>query len=409
MAATITADPVGVVAGAPLDLTLVTGDCIDNAQRNELDAYLALLDGGTVHLPYDGVQSGWGGDGFWCPDPDAGDRWKRELGFPSFAGLLEQLGRPFTVPALGIGWLAVVGNHDWLRQGTAITSPALEAIAVGARKAVELPPAFQPQDVLRAYLDEPASYTLGAATREVRADAGRRVVSKDEFISAHITSAARIAGHGFSGAGAPSGDYVHDLERVRIIALDTNHPAGHYQGSVGQRQLEWLDDRIRDAGERLVVVATHHGPESLTNDTPDPNGDEARLLAEPVVAVLHRHPKVVAWLCGHRHVHRITPRPSPDGRGGFWEIVTASIIDWPSQARVVELLELPDGALVIACTVVDHHGDLQPASDAAATVTGLAGVHREIGANLAASAGPVRVAHLAGTAADRNAILAVPR
>lgn len=412
MVATLAASPVAPVTGGPLDLVLVTGDCVDNAQVNELRTYLAMLDGGVSQLPYDGVQSaGWGLDGFWCPEPGVDDHWKRAYGFPSFAGLLAALDQPLRSEGLGLGWLAVVGNHDWMRQGTAFTSSALEAIAVGDRKSTAMPAAFAPDDALRAYLDEPASYNIGAPTRQVRADADRRIITKAEFISAHIASGngahPAIPGHGFT---APTtGDYVHDLPRVRLIVLDTNHPAGHYQGSMGRSQLQWLEERLVEAADRWVVVATHHGLESLTNDTPDPTGtSDERLLAEPVAEVFHRHDNVVAWMCGHRHVHRITPRPHPEGRnGGFWEIVTASIIDWPSQARIVELLELADGRVMLACTLVDHDGDVHPGRDAATSLAGLAGVHREVGANLAALAGPARWATLIGTPGDRNAVMGI--
>ncbi len=47
---------------APLDIAITTGDAIDNAQWNEVQAFLALFDGGRVTmnsggLGYEGVQS----------------------------------------------------------------------------------------------------------------------------------------------------------------------------------------------------------------------------------------------------------------------------------------------------------------------------------------------------------------
>lgn len=37
---------------------------------------------------------------------------------------------------------------------------------------------------------------------------------------------------------------------------------------------------------------------------------------------------------------------------GYWQVTTASHIDWPQQARIIELLET-DQSLAIGCTVID--------------------------------------------------------
>jgi hypothetical protein len=60
---------------------------------------------------------------------------------------------------------------------------------------------------------------------------------------------------------------------------------------------------------------------------------------------------VVAWLNGHTHVHAVTAVTGANG-AGFWQITTASHIDWPQQARIVEFLSTKQG-LVIGCTVID--------------------------------------------------------
>ena len=57
-----------------MQLAVTTGDAIDNAQWNELQAFLALFDGGLVSPDpggpdYEGVQGpDWPGDIFWRPD-----------------------------------------------------------------------------------------------------------------------------------------------------------------------------------------------------------------------------------------------------------------------------------------------------------------------------------------------------
>jgi hypothetical protein len=55
---------------------------------------------------------------------------------------------------------------------------------------------------------------------------------------------------------------------------------------------------------------------------------------EPVACLFLRHPSLVAYVAGHEHRNRIEPHERIPGRpdaGGFWEIVTASHIQWPQQ------------------------------------------------------------------------------
>ncbi len=195
--------------------------------------------------------------------------------------------------------------------------------------------------------------------------------------------------------------------------MDTNHPHGHYEGSVGESQLAWLDDRISET-TKWVVIATHHGLESLTNTTPSDTlqnnaegmSTEERLLADRVAAVLHRHNRVLAWLSGHRHYHRIVHQPHPEGRtAGFWEITTASIIDWPSQGRAIEIVQRSDGSVVIICTPIDHEGDLVPGPSAAESIAGIAGLHRELTANLVGSGAAARLTRLSGSVEHQAAVL----
>ena len=81
---------------------------------------------------------------------------------------------------------------------------------------------------------------------------------------------------------------------------------------------------------------------------------------------------------------------------GFWEVTTCSIVDWPCQARLIELTD-SGGYLSIVCTMVDHDAPVTPRS--LETIDDLAALHRELAANVpygGAGSG------LSGAAADRN-------
>ena len=56
-------------------------------------------------------------------------------------------------------------------------------------------------------------------------------------------------------------------------------------------------------------------------------------------------PNVIALVDGHTHANKITPHSRPASSqigGGFWEISTASHIDWPIQSRIIEIAASPE-------------------------------------------------------------------
>ena len=424
MAQTISTET-GPFSGRSADVVIVTGDNIDNCQANELANYIAALEGGTVRPApkwgYEGVQTlEWDDDWYWQPDGDS-DRLQNAWGFPRIAGLLDVVARPFAAAGLGMPWLACFGNHDALLMGTARANDAVRSLAVGASKprgasiaagrdanvAGAVATLAGGGDPLDTYLADPTSLFAGPVM-PITADATRRVIDRDDFLAAHFGPASRPHGHGFS---APSGQahYVYDVDNVRIVMLDTTHPAGYWEGSIDAAQLTWLDDVLADADRRqlLVIVASHHATPSLINTYRAPNGSGApsegeRHLAADLVAVLHRHRCVIGWLNGHHHANRIVPHGRDDG--GFWEITTSAIIDWPCQARAVEVLDEGDGHVAIVTTMIDLADPAVPAADGD-PVSFCASLHRELAANQAWQRGATA---MEGTLQDRNAMLLLP-
>ncbi len=384
-------DPVAPFGQRAYDLALCTGDNIDNAQANELQTFLNILGGGRTALSaYGGVHEPGhelGGKAwpFWCPDADAADHWK-PLGYPAVPGLVARASAELHSLGLGFAWTSVPGNHDVMRQGTALPNRAIEAIAIGGHKVLTGPPDFRPADPQRQFVEHPEQFSSGGISRPIAAVPQRRAVDLREWMAAHMQHGA--LGYGQAQLRAGSADTFIDTEHFRLILLDTNHPAGNYEGSIGAAQIEWLEARLAEVAQsgRLAVLASHHGSASLVNSR---GADPERLLSVALTEALHRHPCVVAWLVGHRHLHRVTAHPNPSGRGGgFWEITTASIIDWPSQTRAVEFIRHRDGTLEIVCTLLDHHG--QPGS--------LAALHTEMAQRFAGEAAQ----HMQGEAGDGN-------
>jgi metallophosphoesterase (TIGR03767 family) len=400
----------GPVAGAPVDVALLTGDNTDNCQANELDWYLTLLDGGEVR-PDSGDLTRWEGvasssdqdDRYWHPERGRPDVPRERHGFPVVPGLLDAARSPFTATGLDHPWLAVHGNHDQLLQGTLAAESWWATVSTGSRHLVDLWPDVTPEEVVElvAGLDacEPGAMARLARgrTAEVTPDAARRVVSREEFVVAHDRPDARPPRHGFPVDGRPY--YRHDLGGVRLLVMDTVNHHGGWQGSIDRDQLGWLCGELdlADAERAYVVLASHHPLHTWVND----HGDRTRVLGPEMAEVLARHPSVVLWLNGHTHRTEVQAHP------GWWEVTCPSLIDWPQQGRIVELLR-GDGVLRVACTMVDHVGDA-PWSGSVAGPTALAGLSRELAAN-DWQAG--RAEHLefppAGRLDERNVVLALP-
>ncbi len=242
---------------------------------------------------------------------------------------------------------------------------------------------------------------------EVTPDPARAPVSRAGFVREHSSSTGSPAGHGYGERNLADGTayYAFDHGVVRCVVLDTVNSHGGWQGSLDEGQLRWLEAELSASAGRPVMLFSHHPLETLVNDLRPP-GASRRVLAAELREVLLAHPCVVAWLNGHTHRHAIGAITDPAGRGGFWQITTASHIDWPQQARIVELLDTGRG-LAIACTVLDSAAP--PAYSGSDTPADLAALSRELAANdwqvrdeITAEGGAG-----AGQASDRNVILPV--
>jgi 3',5'-cyclic AMP phosphodiesterase CpdA len=394
MVRTLNAVGTAPITGKPIDLAIMSGDAVDNAQWNELATFAALLDGGQVRVDsggerYEGVQSpGWPDDFFWKPDGGAKgeDLMRAAYGFPHIPGLLERALGPFRSAGLRMPWLGCHGNHEEVSQGVGIVTPALAAAMVGFHKPIGLPDGLDRDTVIETFVRRPEAFMAGPDL-PVTPDADRRPFTRGEF-----DLAIRQDGTAY---------YVRDTPAVRFVVLDTVCTAGGADGCIDEDQVGWLERRLTEARDRPVVITSHHTLDTLGNKRRA--GGSRYIESSRLLDVVHAAGNVVLWLNGHIHANAIRPRPDRRGNGrGFWEVTTCSLVDWPCQARLIELFDAGDGLLAIACTMVDHDGPADPAG--AVEPEQMAGLHREL-------AGNVPIAGFDsgrdGTPFDRNVILPV--
>jgi metallophosphoesterase (TIGR03767 family) len=425
MVDSVAASQTSAVTGAPLASALSTGDSADNLSQLETRWYIDILDGKEV-LANSGATGVYEGPQVWSeatyayhPEDPAGDVFG-PLGYPTVPGMLTAaVSNPVQSQGLPVPWYAVYGNHDATFMGTFRPDPTLFAWAVGDRKAVtgealavnwlqgyasDLSAAQMAANAIRQQLG------LLPGIKTVTPDPARKLLERTDFMQAHLDSPAvpGPVGHGWTQANIDTGQtwWSADLTPyLRVFGLDTCNMASGADGAVPEDQFTWLEAQLAqcETEGRLAMVCSHHNSLTIENDAKPVWGGQRLVHAEEFIAMLQRYPVCVAWLNGHTHVNTIKAHPRQGGVGGFWEITTASCVDFPQQQQLVDVVDNRDGTMSIFVTALDHAAP--PAwSQGDLSQTGLASLSRELAANSPLS----KPTLLAGSPLDRNVELLMP-
>ncbi|MGX1670517.1 TIGR03767 family metallophosphoesterase [Streptomyces sp. NPDC055400] len=406
------------VTASPLHFVMTTGDNTDNNAKSELDWFLKAMSGGRITpntgdpRRYEGVQDS-GLKLYWHPDAALRDA-DKQLGFPRIHGFLDAAIAELRSPGLNLPWYSTVGNHDALPGGCYAPGDSFFAeFAVGGRKLMELPDSAGKaiwDNVKKGGDPKGQAFKdlLKSQARHMRSvtpDESRAPFTPAEYLKAHLDPAhlgPGPHGHGYTQANVDAGTQYYAFrvsDDVLGISLDTTDPGGHYEGSIGTAQLNWLERTLKNNeknGDSHVLVFSHHTSKTMRNLRQDPHHPgEARHGGDELLALLGRHRSVLAWVNGHSHKNAITPHEGPESRS-FWEISTASHVDFPQLARIIEITDNHDGTVSLFTTLIEsaapHRTDFTDLSQ-----TGLAALYRELSFNA-----PGSRATLSGTPGDRN-------
>ncbi len=355
------------------DLGLALGDLANSTQKNELDWFIKIMDGGTI-IPSSGQQK---------------------------PGTLPDYQQPFTAAGLHshIPWYAALGNHDHFWVGSKPMNNKIRNALLGTHiLQIGWALADSSQMDSTTYtvgtIDGSTKYgdvigcgrtdTLGVIP-DIAADPERRSLSADEWIAEFRTSNSKPYGHGFvqsnpnnlSGACysfKPKSDVP-----IKIIVLDDTQadddPLAATDGIYGHGELpaaryHWLMDQLQagqDSNELMIIAA--HVPIKVA-----PSGSPFSWIPVPgcytdendLVSQLQQFPNLILWVSGHRHLNNVTALPSTDPahpEKGFWEVETKSIREFPEEFRTYDIVRNSDNSISIITTDVD--ADINPGSIAA--------------------------------------------
>lgn len=274
--------------------------------------------------------------------------------------------------ALKTPWYVAFGNHDGYLRGTA-------AMGAGPNEASFL-------------------------------STGRRhIVQPKEFIQEFFETSSQPVGHGFNFVDASRRDdnnkandgyYAFSSANFRMIVLNTvidgtdprlpsdlaRNPLALADGSVDRAQFEWLKAELDQAykNQKLVMIFSHHPDLTFVEFGNFAAAVPNDITVKELDAELASYPNVVAWLAGHTHLHRVRAfavNLGDDGKltgsngeisapvtckktglgtdgkphcRGFWQVETASLIDFPQEQRLIEVFDNGDGSGTLRGPILTH-------------------------------------------------------
>ncbi len=311
----------------PLDFTISTGDHTDTDTEKELSWFIEIADG----LKSDSFRLAVEDGGIYDVDPEG----------------------------LAMPWYAVLGNHDVEYQGTANNEILVSALV----------PLF------------------GARSDDL--------CDQAEAVEKYKGSVTLPWWHGFENQppqayGRWQGYYSFSPNAyTHCIVLNTANynlegelPKQTLSlGCLDQAQYDWMVGEIEDHSDRLCLIFSHHSPVANPEsgeETTSFKDSQSDITAGELRRTLCAYEHVVAHINGHSHINHIAPVTYDDLPGGYWNINTCAIIEWPQEWRHISLSDNGDGTGTLACRMYRH--DDQECLDVAAGDADARPAYREGGA-----------------------------
>lgn len=331
-----------------IDFGIFLGDAVNNAQKNELEMYLDVIEGRLVN-----------------PNSNPSTTYTTEYT------------QPFKAEGLDVPWYQVLGNHDHFWEGSQSFTDKVQKAAIGdtiMKQGLGQGTQSTEGNVVYGGTIDPATpygkiVMSGYATpgdeinHKIVPNVERQIITGKDFINMIPR------GHGLKldTTKDPLGCYTLQPKAdvpVTLIVLDntadqeqkftdrsaTAAGTNAALSFLSNDKLVWLKKQMdqAQAANKLIVVATHIplGIEQMWSSS-------SEVSRKTFVETLNSYPNMALLLAGHRHLNTVTLFPKADKTDGFWQVETASLRDFPQQFKMININVNNNGTVSIFANSVD--------------------------------------------------------
>jgi metallophosphoesterase (TIGR03768 family) len=348
----------------PFDFGICLGDAANSTQYKEIRWFLDVIDGKVI-TPSSGAHLGADTIDFQKPFKAAGlDKsipWYQALGNHdhNFIG-------SFPVDAFNLRDTYTTGNVFAIGEGAELLTNPMQALHQSVNYMGVLD-GLSPYGAIK-YAGPVGNFSTPPT---VASDPDRRSLTKQEWVNEFFNTTSYPIGHGFQASNVENDFACYSFMPksnvpIKVIVLDDTQKDDdgandiHGHGFLTQDRWNWLKQELTDgdtAGQ-LMIIACHipiavesQGSELEWWNNPQNATDISGLITE-----LEKHPNLLMWIAGHRHLNTIKAFASNDTdhpENGFWQVETSSLRDFPQQFRTFQIYVNSDYTISIIATGVD--------------------------------------------------------